>query len=133
MAGSDGLADYVGNSHNVSYANQKNALPVIEPLMLEIPKKFKLHSNYPNPFNPSTTIRFDIPVTGSGFVDTRLGIYNSIGQVIKNLYRNTLSAGSYEVQWDGTTDFGSDAPSGIYFVLFKADGFTQTRKLVLIK
>ena len=98
-----------------------------------LPTDFKLRSNYPNPFNPSTTIRFDIPLSKSELVDTRLTIYNTLGQVTKRLYQNKLSAGSYEVLWDGTTDAGNNAPSGVYFVVFRANNFTQTRKIILIK
>jgi flagellar hook assembly protein FlgD len=97
------------------------------------PDKLQLYQNFPNPFNPLTTIRFDIPMTGSGPVDTKIDIYNSLGQMIKTLYQDKLSAGSYEVKWDGTTNTGNNAPSGIYFVIFKADKFTQTRKVVLVK
>ena len=99
----------------------------------EIPTRYSLYQNYPNPFNPTTTLRFDIPSTGAELVDTKLIIYNSLGQSIKKLYNENLSAGSYEIQWDGTNDFGKSAPTGIYFALFRADGFTQLRKLVLIK
>jgi hypothetical protein len=101
--------------------------------ILKYPDKFQLYQNFPNPFNPLTTIRFDIPMTGSGPVDTKIDIYNSLGQMIKTLYQDKLSAGSYEVKWDGTTNTGNNAPSGIYFVIFKADKFTQTRKVVLVK
>ena len=100
---------------------------------LKIPHKFQLYQNYPNPFNPVTTIRFDIPAMGVGLVDIKLAIYNSLGQLIKTIYKDKLSPGSYEVQWDGRTDFGNNAPSGIYFAIFKADGYSQTRKLVLLK
>jgi hypothetical protein len=98
-----------------------------------IPTDFKLHHNYPNPFNPTTTVRFDIPITNAEFVDTKLIIYNTLGQVTKTLYQEKLSAGSYEVQWDGTTDSGNNAPSGVYFLLFRANDFSQTEKLLLVK
>jgi hypothetical protein len=98
-----------------------------------LPTGFKLHSNYPNPFNPTTTIRFDVPPTSSEFVETRLIIFNTLGQVTKTLYQERLNAGSYEVQWDGTTDSGNNAPSGIYFVVYRANEFSQTKKLVLVK
>lgn len=99
----------------------------------DIPTVFQLHPNYPNPFNPSTTLRFDIPATGSAFVDVRLVIYNSLGQAIRTLYQDKSSPGSYEIQWDGRTDFGGNAPSGVYFVVFNAGSFTQTGKLLLLK
>jgi len=98
----------------------------------EIPTVYKLHSNYPNPFNPTTTLRFDIP-GGAERVDGKLVIYNSLGQEIKTLVQDKFSPGSYEVQWDGRTDFGNSAPSGIYFVVFRTDRFSQTGKLLLLK
>ncbi len=101
---------------------------------LKIPHKFQLYQNYPNPFNPATNILFDIPpLRGSGFIDITLVIYDSLGQLIKTLYKDKLSPGSYEVQWDGRTNLGNLVPSGIYFAMFNADGFSQTRKLVLVK
>jgi FlgD Ig-like domain len=98
-----------------------------------LPTGFKLKPNYPNPFNPTTTISFDIPRTNTELVDTQLIIYNTLGQVTKTLYQDKLNAGSYEVQWDGTTDGGNYAPSGIYFVVFSANEFSQTGKLILLK
>jgi len=95
--------------------------------------EFNLYTNHPNPFNPTTTLRFDIPLTGSGLVNTKLVIYNSLGQLIRNLYQDRLSPGSYEVQWDGRTNSGNLAPSGIYFVMFNADGFSQIRKITFLK
>jgi len=99
----------------------------------EFPSTFNLYYNYPNPFNPITNIQFDIPAVVNDPVETKLDIYNLVGQVIKNLYHSTLSTGSYKVQWDGTTDFGTRAPSGTYFVVLRADEYTQTEKIVLIK
>jgi hypothetical protein len=107
LAGSDGLADFNGIPHNVSYVNQEIPLPVKQPITSEFP--------------------------GSGLVNTKLVIYNSLGQAIKTLYQDKLSAGSYEVQWDGRTDFGDNASSGIYFAIFKAGGYSQTGKLLLLK
>jgi hypothetical protein len=133
VAGSDGLANYNGISHNVSFETQEISLPITVPHSLEIPKEYKVYPNYPNPFNPVTTIRFDIPSTGTGITEARLIIYNSIGQTIKNLYQNNLGPGSYEVQWDGKTEFGKNASSGIYYLVFRTNEFSQTRKIVLLK
>jgi hypothetical protein len=98
-----------------------------------IPTDFELRPNYPNPFNTTTTVRFNIPHTGSGVVDTKIIIYNVLGRVTKTLFQDKLSVGSYEVKWDGTTNFGNYASSGIYILEFKANEFSQTGKLVLIK
>ena len=102
--------------------------------ILRIPHRFQLYQNYPNPFNAVTKIHFDIPPSrDAGFVNITLVIYDSMGQRIRLLYKDKLGSGSYEIQWDGTTDFGNNAPSGIYYAVFKTDRFSQTRKLILIK
>jgi hypothetical protein len=118
---------------DVDYNGNKAFHAPISVTLPKLPDKFQLYQNYPNPFNPTTTFRFDIPRTEEKLVDTKLIIYNSLGQLIKNLYNENLSAGSYEIKWDGTNDFGNSTPTGIYFAVFRADGFTQIRKLVLIK
>jgi len=95
-----------------------------------IPSLFKLDQNYPNPFNPATTIRYSLP----GNCRVKLSVYNSLGQLIKELVNGEKSAGSYEVQFDG-----SKLASGVYFYSIKAsslDGakdFSSVKKLILIK
>jgi PKD repeat protein len=141
--------DYFNHSNGIHFSSRETAsaaerpkltvsyLPIHLPVYIldskEFPTDFKLHPNFPNPFNPLTTIRFDIPFTPSGPVDTRLVIYNTLGQVVKKLYQNRLHAGSYKVQWDSLTDAGTFAPSGIYVVVFNADKFSQAEKIVLVK
>lgn len=101
----------------------------IHPVSTEIPKQFTLFQNYPNPFNSETKIRFEIPsVNQRNAFDTKLIIYNALGQEIVTLVNEQLQPGVYEVNWDA-----SDFPSGIYFYELKTDDFTQTKKLVLLK
>jgi hypothetical protein len=73
----------------------------------EVPKEFRLYENFPNPFNPSTTIKFDIPKTSA----VRLSVYDITGKEIGRLVNERLNAGSYETKWNG-----SKFASGIYFV-----------------
>jgi len=94
---------------------------------------YQLHPASPNPFNPTTTLNFDVPRETSGFVNVSLKIYNSLGETVKTLYQGNLSAGSYQIEWNGTTEAENLTPSGIYFAIFKAGDFTQTMKLVLLK
>ncbi len=91
-----------------------------------VPEKFSLKQNYPNPFNPETKIRFDVSKTS--FVT--LKVYNILGQLVETLINNEqLSAGTKEVTFNGST-----LTSGIYFyTLTSANGFSQTRKMMLIK
>ncbi len=90
----------------------------------EIPSSYTLKQNYPNPFNPVTQIEFALPVKSLA----RITIYNTLGEVITVLLNENLSAGNYKVDWNA-----SAYPSGVYFYELKTDGFTETRKMVLIK
>ena len=90
----------------------------------EIPDGYELSQNYPNPFNPSTKIRFAVP--RSSYV--RLNVYNALGQKVSELLKKPLSPGTYEVDWQA-----QNFSAGVYFYTIEADGFTQTRKMVLVK
>ena len=90
-----------------------------------------LSMNYPNPFNPSTTIKFDI--AGDMPVQTSLNVYNVRGQLLRSLVNGMKSAGTYQIQWDGKDDAGRTLPSGVYFYRLQAGEFNQTRKMVMMK
>ena len=89
-----------------------------------VPKEFKMYDNYPNPFNPVTTIKFDIPQASS--VD--IIIYNAAGQQAASVLNQKLEAGSYSYGWDA-----SNFPSGVYFYTIKTDKFNSAKKMVLLK
>ena len=91
-----------------------------------------LHQNHPNPFNPQTTIRYDIPDRGSG-VRVKLWIVDIAGRLVRTLVDESQTAGSREVTWKGTNDRGQAVSSGVYFSVLDADGERRTRKLVLLK
>ena len=88
------------------------------------PINYGIYQNFPNPFNPTTNIRFDIPK--SSYV--KLIIYDILGREIKTLVNENLNAGRYEVSWDG-----SSYPSGVYFYKLIADNFIDVKKMVLLK
>jgi hypothetical protein len=96
----------------------------INPISSEIPKEFKLYQNYPNPFNPVTKIKFDLPRSGN----VTIKIYDAIGRKVTTLVNEKLNAGTYSADWDAI-----NYPSGIYFYQVTAAGFTETRKMILIK
>ena len=97
---------------------------------LSLPKQFALGQNYPNPFNPGTSIDFDLPVRST----VNLAIYNVLGQKVRTLIANeNLPAEHHTKTWDGTTDRGTSAASGIYFYKIEAGTFVQTKKMVLMK
>lgn len=99
---------------------------------LQIPisnKNIILHDAYPNPFNPSTTISFDLQKNDH----ISIAIYNSKGQKIKDLVNNTFSPGKYRMIWDGKNNDHSDCGSGIYFFSIKGKETVITKKMILIK
>jgi hypothetical protein len=94
-----------------------------------LPACYALEQNYPNPFNPSTAISFQLPKQTELFLE----IFNILGQRVNLLLQGTLSAGTYNMLWDGVFDDGKQAPSGIYFYRLKAEGVSLVRKMVLVR
>ncbi len=95
----------------------------------EIPKRFDLHQNFPNPFNPETRIRFDIPADmkrQSAYV--RLVIYDVLGREVSTLINKQMAPGSYEVTWNA-----ANYNSGVYFYKLTAGSFTETKKMAAVK
>lgn len=89
-----------------------------------IPEKYNLYQNFPNPFNPSTTISFDIPKAET----VKLVIYDMLGKEITQLVNGVLQPGKYEINWNAAV-----LPSGAYFYKLQAGNFTSIKKLVLSK
>jgi hypothetical protein len=98
---------------------------------LPITGQFNLHPNYPNPFNPSTTIPFEIG--GNGSVTTKLVIFNIIGQRVVTLVDETLPPGIYHTVWDGKNNIGQMVSSGVYFYQLSAGNYNMLGKMILIK
>ncbi|MCF7920009.1 MAG: T9SS type A sorting domain-containing protein [Candidatus Cloacimonetes bacterium] len=86
-------------------------------------------SNFPNPFNPETTIEMNIPVAGQA----TLKIYNTRGQLVKNLLDDVRPAGLSSVTWNGTDNSGTPVTSGIYFYQLETGNQTTTRKMIMLK
>ncbi|HVO73888.1 MAG TPA: choice-of-anchor J domain-containing protein [Ignavibacteriaceae bacterium] len=93
----------------------------------ELPSEFRLYKNYPNPFNPSTVISFDLPRNQN----LNLFIYNILGERIKTLFSGNLEAGRYEFKWDGTNELNVDVSSGIYIYSLEGSGFKAAQKMIL--
>ena len=91
--------------------------------------KTELWGNYPNPFNPETVISFSVKNDSKVTID----IYNIKGQRVKSLVNDTYKTGNYNVVWNGRNNDGNIVSSGLYFYRMKADGYSQTRKMILIK
>jgi hypothetical protein len=100
--------------------------------MNQLPDKYRLDQNFPNPFNPTTDIRYEIEVDGSP-IYTDLTIYNTLGQKIRTLVHTSQGPGIYTVTWDATDNQGNNVPSGIYIYSIKVGEFTQTKRMVYIR
>ncbi|MCK4271587.1 T9SS type A sorting domain-containing protein [bacterium] len=103
--------------------------PVFASAGICVPGAYSLLPNYPNPFNPSTAISYEMPVAGH----LTLTIYNVLGQELRTLVDAYQEAGTYTVMWDSKDNAGHYLNSGVYFYTMKSSDFTQTRKMVLMR
>ena len=94
-----------------------------------IPEVFALYNNYPNPFNPTTNIRYDIPEAS----DVRIDIYDLVGKKVKTLVSKQHQPGRYKIQWNATNEFGSAVATGMYIYKIQAKDFVSVKKLLLMK
>lgn len=92
-------------------------------------KRFFLYANYPNPFNPETTIEYQLPKIS----EVTIKVFNMTGQLIKTLVNQEQSAGDYIVTWNGKNEIGQDVASGVYLYKVETKDFVQTRKMLLIR
>jgi TonB family protein len=92
-------------------------------------REFKLHTNFPNPFNPETAIKYEVAEP----VFVRMEIYNVTGQVIRTLVAEDKSPGKYETRWDGKDDQGKLVASGVYYYHINAGSFNAVKKMQLVK
>jgi hypothetical protein len=115
MLGPDGTISYEGGSLLITDALETESV---------LPKKFALYQNFPNPFNPTTTISFDVPKQAT----VKITIFDVMGREVTRLVDNDYSAGSYSVNWNA-----SPYASGLYYYRIEAGDFVAVRKLVLMK
>jgi hypothetical protein len=94
-----------------------------------VPESFALYQNVPNPFNPSTTIKFDLPCGAS----VKLCVFNAKGELVSTIVDRHMTEGHKEVTWAGKSDQGNAMASGIYFYRLVAGDFIQTKKMVLLR
>ena len=94
------------------------------------PEAFALADNFPNPFNPATTIKYELPQAA----DVELTVYNVVGQAVRTLVAEYQSAGRYAVEWDATNDSGHSLSSGLYFYRLQAgEAFLEVKKMLLLR
>ena len=112
----------------ISGSESQVAAKVAEILAL-VPEKLSVDGNYPNPFNPTTTIRYGIPEPS----DVRITVVNILGQEIVELKNGWQDIGRYEVVWNGQSSNGMPMSSGVYFVMLSNGKTLEAHKIMLIK
>ena len=93
------------------------------------PKEFQVFDNYPNPFNPSTTISYNLPVNDV----VNVAIYDLAGRKVKTFVNGKQAAGFKSFQWNATNDKGKTVSAGVYLYTIQIGNLIQTRKMVLLK
>ena len=91
--------------------------------------EFSVSPNFPNPFNPATRIKYELPASGP----VELVVYSLLGGRIRTLVSREVEAGYHQVEWDGRNDAGVPVTSGVYLYRFTAGNFLMTRKMILLK
>ncbi|MFA6471344.1 MAG: FlgD immunoglobulin-like domain containing protein [Candidatus Latescibacterota bacterium] len=110
-----------------SYGNVWNSS--VHVLTSGLPLQNALYGNYPNPFNPTTTIKYSLKENSK----TSLVIYNSLGQKIRTLVDTPQAPGLHTLIWNGKNDRGQQAASGMYFMKLSAGKFTQTKRMMMLE
>ncbi len=124
-----------GTEYDPIWGGPINITPtaVVEQIPGELPSSFQLNQNFPNPFNPSTEIKYDLPTRAK----VLLKVFNLLGQEVATLVDEDKLAGNYSATWDGRSDSGAPVASGIYFykLIAEADNneFVETKKMMLLK
>ena len=112
------------------FLNQSTPATAIAAETATVPSAFVLGANYPNPFNPATTIPLALP---AGAEEVDLTIYNVLGQPVRQVWTGSLAAGEHRLAWDGRDAEGQPVAAGVYWYRLQVDDQTHTRKMVKIE
>jgi len=94
-----------------------------------LPARFALHDVYPNPFNMSAVVAYDLPQAAH----VKIAVYNVLGQQVALIFEGDQPPGTYQLHWRAVSDAGSELASGVYFIHFEAGEYTESKKILLIK
>lgn len=120
---------YMGDAKNTGINPDRRILTDADDNSGLLPNRFEISGNFPNPFNPSTTIRFSLDRS----TEIRLDIFNILGQKVRTVASGTFPAGVYEVEWNGTDSYDEEVASGVYFARLSGNGNLSTRKMMLLR
>ena len=123
----EGVEPGAGNDGVFVFINQSSPVTVVASEVATMPTAFALGANYPNPFNPATTIPLVVPV-GAG--DVELAIYNVLGQPVRQVWNGPLTAGEHRLGWDGRDAQGQAVAAGVYLYRLQVGEQTRVRKMV---
>ncbi len=135
----DGRIEYTdravesGETYQYRLINDRMALQFFSQTITVPVVAARLHANRPNPFNPSTTIPFEVPGSAGALVPTTLEIYDLSGRRVRVLVAGPLAPGRHELTWDGRDTQGGTVSSGVYFAKLKVAGESRTVKMTLVK
>ena len=132
VSGCDWIADSIDYSNAFFYSIDncnESCSTISSDGITQIPTTFVVHQNHPNPFNPVTTLRYDLPEDAM----VTITIYDFMGRRIRTLVNIDQTAGYRSIQWNATNDAGSPVSAGIYLYMIQAGDFRQTKKMVLLK
>ena len=118
----DCLIEYIGEQDTAS-CNQVSILNEV------IPNTYQLYNAFPNPFNPNTTLSYELPEDAM----VNFTIYDMMGRIVRNLVSSQQIAGYKSVQWNATNNQGLPVSAGVYLYSIQAGDFRQTKKMVLFK
>ncbi|NOS84462.1 MAG: T9SS type A sorting domain-containing protein [Ignavibacteria bacterium] len=125
----DANTGYIAGYHGAILKTTNGGLSFLQANNEIIHKSYLLHQNYPNPFNPTTKIKFEVPINHAGRLsNVKLIVFDMQGKEIAKLLDEELSAGVYEVSFDGSL-----LSSGVYFYKIETDNFSETKKMILVK
>ena len=116
----------ISGNDRIVYVDRTDYLSIDEQVY---PKSYALYANFPNPFNPITQIRFDLPV----MTNADLVIYNMLGQKVKTFNIPNASAGNHLITWNATNELGTPVSAGVYLYQLQTEGFVKTKKMILLK
>ena len=124
-AGASLAEPYIGGGP--SQAASKGSAKMVA--VKQAPSGYRLQQNSPNPFNPSTTITYQLPASG----DVTLAIYNLTGQKVRTLIDQHAESGHHTAVWDGQDETGHRVSSGVYVYRLRAGDYVETRRMTLLK
>ena len=118
-----------GDPGLVTRPGNPNDFPTSLDVLPGMPGKFELANNYPNPFNPATTIEFSIPEQS----EVKIEVFDATGTLINELVNDYYSAGTYRARWNARDNSGSVVASGLYIYRMSAGNFIQAKRMIFVK